>query len=205
MPFVPVADTVMAELRYSLDGQRVENTLYFSRAGGWAIADLPPLYNMLLIWWTTELSQNISDDCVFNEIAFTDLSDVAGFSVQIATPTPHPTGQTVFPSAPNNVSLAVSFRTLRRGRSFRGRNFVAGLADTDILQSHLAGAVVSAIEGYYADLITLAATGGWSWVVVSRISGGDDRVAGIATPISSVIVLDDVVDSQRRRLPGRGT
>jgi len=46
--------------------------------------------------------------------------------------------------------------------------------------------------------------------VASRFSGVDGdgkpipRTAGVVTPISNVIVVDRVLDSQRRRLPGRG-
>jgi len=51
---------------------------------------------------------------------------------------------------------------------------------------------------------------GWEWVVVSRYSGTDvnddpvPRVTGIATLVSNVLFTNNTVDSQRRRLPGRG-
>jgi hypothetical protein len=45
---------------------------------------------------------------------------------------------------------------------------------------------------------------------VSRYSGiGTDgkpipRTEGIATPVTQVVITDHTIDSQRRRLPGRG-
>jgi hypothetical protein len=46
--------------------------------------------------------------------------------------------------------------------------------------------------------------------VASRFSGVDSngkpipRSEGIGTPITSVTVVDPIIDNQRRRLPGRG-
>jgi len=54
-------------------------------------------------------------------------------------------------------------------------------------------------------------SGDFTWVVVSRFSGVDPdtgkpipREAGVATPVLAPLVTDLTVDSQRRRLPGRG-
>jgi len=47
-------------------------------------------------------------------------------------------------------------------------------------------------------------------VVVSRFSGVDadghpiPRTTGVSTLVASVAIVDPVIDSQRRRLPGRG-
>jgi hypothetical protein len=42
-------------------------------------------------------------------------------------------------------------------------------------------------------------------VVVSRYHLGAPRVTGIATPVITYLATDNNVDSQRRRLTGRGT
>lgn len=50
----------------------------------------------------------------------------------------------------------------------------------------------------------------WSWVVVSRFSGVDSlgkpipRSSGVVELVVDAIFVDNIVDSQRRRLPGRG-
>jgi hypothetical protein len=44
-----------------------------------------------------------------------------------------------------------------------------------------------------------------TWVVVSRFSGGVERVTGVTTPVVQAAYHDLNLDSQRRRLTGRGT
>ena len=62
----------------------------------------------------------------------------------------------------------------------------------------------------YEGLPSVATVAGYTWVVASRFSGVDaegdpiPRAAGITTPITTVLIVDNLVDSQRRRLSGRG-
>ena len=115
-----------------LDSQRVENTLYFYKVTGWTAADVPVVFNALLVWWNTYYSVPVSNQLSLNEIKVTDLSSDVGFSFEIPTPTPKPTGDSAEPAAPNNVALCISFRTASRGRSSRGRNYVPGIPKTAI-------------------------------------------------------------------------
>jgi hypothetical protein len=71
------------------------------------------------------------------------------------------------------------------------------------------GSVASA----YAMLVapSTALPGGWTWVVVSRFSGTDPitgrpvpRVAGIFHEVFSAYFVDQIVDSQKTRLPKHG-
>jgi hypothetical protein len=41
-------------------------------------------------------------------------------------------------------------------------------------------------------------------VVVSRYSNGQPRAVGVATPVTSALLVDTRVDTQRRRLVGIG-
>jgi hypothetical protein len=205
MAFVPVPDTILVEMRMLLDSQRVENTLYFRKTGGWIIADVTPLVNALIIWWQASLGAVLSTGLTLREIAVTDLSSLTGFSVSQTPPTPLPTGSDGGEHEPNNVALCVSFRTLSRGRSFRGRNYVTGLPESRVSGSFVSDATVAAIQAAYQLLPGIAVTAGCIWVVVSRFTAGAPRVTGITTEIDSVVVIDNVVDSQRRRLPGRGS
>jgi hypothetical protein len=118
-------------------------------------------------------------------------------------------------STPNIYALGstfvVSFRTDLRGRSFRGRNYVIGLTEDMVDGNSLEAGVSEPWRLAYAHLGTLVADIDWTWVVVSRFSGVSGsppeptpRVAGVTTPITSVVVVDQFIDSQRRRLSGRG-
>jgi hypothetical protein len=117
-------------------------------------------------------------------------------------------------SFPGNVTMAVSFRTSAAGRSGRGRNYVPGLVDlrdgNSLLDDTYAGQVITAWQGLRA----IAGDDGWSQVVVSRFSGSTivdgkkvptPRAAGVTNVVTSTLLTDRTLDSQRRRLPGRGS
>lgn len=204
MPFVPVPETIQVEMRMRLDGQKVENTLYFHKIGGWSAADVPVAYNALLLWWNNNYAVPLSSALTLNEIAIKDLSSETGFGFEISTPVPKPAGDSAEPALPNNVALCVSFRTASRGRSFRGRNFVPGLPRTSVTQNTVDSTQAGLISDAYNELLTVADSLGADWVVVSRFSGNAPRVTGVHTVITGATIVDLTVDSQRRRLPGRG-
>jgi len=210
MPFVPVPNAALVELRMLLFGQKVENTLWFFSPTPWDLSLLTQLNNDMTAWWVDEYADCISDNCTLREIACTDMSSPTG--PQVVLPPPEPASGTITgPSLPNNVTLTVSFRTSNRGRSFRGRNYIAGLAEAsntaNEMDASYIGTVISAYETLLAEGGALTAG---TWVVASRFSGIDSegkpipREEGITTPITSVTVVDNIIDSQRRRLPGRG-
>lgn len=203
MAFVPVANTLMIEFRMTVADQQVENTLY-------ARAPAPPSYNgavalagILETWWETYMAPTLSQGISLHEIYITDLTSANSFTVT-HTVSPVIPGTVANAVLPNNVALAVSFRTAQRGRSYRGRNYICGLAENQVTDSTVNGAVSTALIGAYNQFKIALDAEIYEWVVVSRYSAGQPRTNGIATPVTAVAVVDLTVDSQRRRLPGRG-
>lgn len=194
-----------------LDGQRIENTLYFFNPGGSTLASLISLGSDLEGWWTLNCAPLLPVDVVLNEITLTDLSTATGLQVTraLSTPVAGTLGQ---PALPNNVSLAVSFRSAIRGRSYRGRNYIPCLTEAQVANSAVTQVVADAWRDAYAAILVAVSGPGdpYVWVVVSRYSGVDadgkpiPRVTGNAEPVNAVVVVDRTVDSMRRRLPGRG-
>lgn len=205
MAFVPVNDTVSAEIRMTLDGQKIENTLYFHKVGGWEVPDTTDLGGDLLIWWNTYYRVPLSNRVALREIYLTDLSSEDSFTVTQPAPAPAPVGPHDLEPAPNNVCLCVSFRTARRGRSYRGRNYISGFPRDFISSNDLDTAKVEQVITAYEALFPVMSAWGGEWVVVSRFHDNAPRVMGVHQPILAVVVTDPTVDSQRRRLPGRGT
>jgi len=211
MAFIPVANTVEFEMRMLCDGQKVENTLYFGRNFAPTAAQMLALATLLANWWGTEYANFVADTVDLVEVYATDLTSVSGPTVSYVPPSTI-SGSLALEVEPNNVSLCVSFRTANRGRSFRGRNYVVGLTEPALVKSTVQPSTVTAILAAYNQLLSIGTASGWSWEVVSRFSGVDPttgkpipRTTGVRTPITSVVVVDPVADSQRRRLPGRGS
>ena len=193
----------MVEVRQTLDGQRIENTLFFQHAGAIAPTDLVGLADNIRDWWAAELLPIQADALALVEVYCTDLTSETSETHTLAV-VPQLPGAVTSPAQPNNVALCVSFRTSNRGRFARGRNYVAGLTEGQVTGSRVAISTADDIVLAYNAMGTYLDPS-WTWVVCSRVAAGVPRAAGFNSPVVSAIVVDNVVDSQRRRLPGRGT
>lgn len=211
MAFVPAVNTVLAEMRMLFDGQRIENTLWFFNPAGPDASNMTALASDLEGWWVTNCAPLLPVDVLLNEIVVTDMTTNTGLQVTnaLSGPAAGTLGQAALP---NNVTMAVSFRTALRGRSFRGRNYIPALTEGQVTNNTVNGSVADAWRAAYQDILTTVAggIGGWVWAVVSRFSGVDGdgdpipRPTAGVIPITTVVVTDTTIDSMRRRLPGRG-
>lgn len=209
MPFVPVANTIQVDVIYLLDNQRVENTLYFEDPDGWNIGKIIDFLDQLNTLIQTDLLPFLASSIQLIEIIgrLLDTASSIGFSYPV---TPPVSGGVSGNAAPNNVTYTISFKTGLTGRSFRGRNYVPGLAGSSVTSNTIGSTARTGILAFYNALKAMASENATPWVVVSRYSGVDGdghaipRVAGVTTPVQSVSTFDTTVDSQRRRLPGRG-
>lgn len=210
MPFVPVPNTVLAEVRMLFSSQKIENTLWFDLGVTPAPTDMNALANGLASWWVNDYSPLVSIGVQLREVVVTDMSSATGPQVSFTPVTPA-FGLNTSAVKPSNAAAVVSFRTASRGRSFRGRNYIPGLTQDTLAGDTLQTAFIAdAIEAYEQLLPGGTAEFPGTWVVASRFHGVDSdghpipRTTGIATPVTNVVIVDNVVDSQRRRLPGRG-
>jgi len=210
MPFVPVENTALVEVRMSLAEQKVENTLWVLNSEPWDGGSLEELCSEVVTWWGASYATITTDQVLLREVVATDQTSLTSATASVSGDSAP--GSHIGGTLPGNCSLAVSFRTAMRGRSFRGRNFVVGIpleemSSTNQVQTEYQSAVKDAYDAF----ATAISTASWTWVVASRFSGVDPdthlpipREAGVTTPITSVIVVDSIIDSQRRRLTGRG-
>lgn len=204
MAFIPVAGVLEAEIRMSLDDQLVENTLYFKPTPDSEAGTPIALAADLLVWWTVSMAPALSDNTFLREIYVTDLTTATSGAATQPAPAPAPHGGRTGAPSPNNVSLAVSFRTAQRGRSFRGRNYIAGINEPDTEWNQISATLEGLILAGYNELLSAPFSTDWQWGVVSRFANKAPRAAGVFTPITAVTIVDRTIDSQRRRLPSRG-
>lgn len=210
MPFVPVENTALVEIRMLSQGQQVENTLWFELATEIDSVSLGALLDAVHLWWSSDIAPLTSSRVEVTEYVGTDQTTATAIQVSLPGDVTDVGGNT--PNAmPLGTTFVVSFRTNLRGRSFRGRNYVVGLTEDQVDGNSLEAGVGELWRAAYENLIGVAAGVDWSWVVASRFSGVSGspptptpRVAGLTTPVTSVVVVDDFIDSQRRRLSGRG-
>jgi len=211
MAFVPVPDTIEVETVFELYGQVVENTSYFTNAAGWDETSITDFLTALRTLISTDLMPLLAAAIKFTRLVGTLLDAVDSLGIVMSV-TPPVSGSAGGAGLPNNSAYVVTFNTATRGRGGRGRNYIAGLTINDEVDANtVTGDFRTGLLSYYTALRALGSENGATMVVVSRFSGVDSdgkpipRVTGLARPITSFSTFDTTLDSQRRRLPGRGT
>lgn len=205
MPFITIANVIMVEVRQTWNEQRVENTLYFHKTSSIAPGDPQAVADAVRDYWTTNMLPYMSTKVSLREVYARDMTAAFGFEAT-STPIPAPTGANDSPSLPNNCSIVISFRSGITGRGSRGRNYWVGLTENQVTDNEVLPAPLGVFTAAYAGMIGPAAVlPGFQWVVVSRYLNKNPRSGGgQALNVEQVTVTDATVDSQRRRLPGRG-
>jgi len=201
-PYIPVEDTAEVRMAYVTLGGVANNVINFRKSGGWDATSLGDLAQAVSDAWETEVSPRVSEDISLDSVTATDLSSATGPQVTLPAGI---SGANAQPVAPNNVTLAVSFHTNTRGRSYRGRLYHVGMSQSQITGDSIGDAGATATQEAYSDFfdsITTAVSGA-EHVVVSRCQDDTWLTDGIATPVTAYSV-EPTVDSQRRRLAGRG-
>lgn len=193
-----VAEVLM---NFTYQGEPAQNTLYFLNVLEPTETNLADLAQALYGVWETVAAPFCPSSVTLNNIEANSL-DQAEAPTFTYTPPTAKSGEDILPAASNNVTIAVSFRTGLGGRSRRGRNYWVGLLEANVNNNRLDSSVRTAILGYYSGMIgDEAVAPGWRWGVYSRFSNKTPRLTGLFTPITSVVFTNDVVDSQRNRLP----
>ncbi len=204
-PLPPVASTSRVVLEWTWAGQLCANVLHYLNTTGSGGPQAADIGAKIVGNFNTATRAVITTGCALTRIGVTPLDPSPPPSQDYATGLPL-AGTSGSPSMPNNVTAAASFRTAFRGRSFRGRAFVVGLTEAGITANAIEPTVITAWLNFWEAMRVLEPTGGeatYQLAVVSYMSGGVLRPVPIATPVTS-ITMDGIVDTQRRRLPGRG-
>lgn len=201
MPFIPVDKAIEGILVYNLFGQRCINTLWFKCATNPTLQDLQDTLTVLKTFWS-QLRTASSNELSIEQVEAHDRTAQVGLFL-VDTNIISPSGGQPLPSSPGNVSLTMRFNTGYGGRSARGRNYCLGIPSQWVANNEVGAPYNPAVLSYYNAIITEAGNVGLTWCVASRYHNHAPRPLGVMTPITGV-ATDWVVDSQRRRLTGRG-
>ena len=203
-PFIPFAGVAKAEFRYTLAGQQVENVIYVKGESTPMSTDsMRSIGDVLSAWYTVNEAPLVVTHIVLNEIKLTAMDTFDGPALSYTDGLPV-AGTSTGTGLPNNVSLAVKLSSESRGRSATGRWFIAGipvgvLSDANTVSSGWAGFQKAAFDA----LILAFGSTTFRWVIASYRTHNEWRTVGATHDVSGISV-DRTVDSQRRRLPGRG-
>lgn len=203
MPFIPAENVVKLEAVLIYGGQYCENVYNYQLEVAPTAEIMEDLAAAFKASWNTNFKPAVPATCSLVMIRCTDLSSESGPAIEYTTGLPI-VGTQGNPQLPNNVTFVVKWTTALRGRSYRGRTYHVGLAEDQVVGNSLGTGYDVTFGAIYADLISLFAdVYPAQLVVLSRYHNNAPRSSCVATPVLSAYV-DTTLDSQRRRLPGRG-
>ena len=188
----------------SWNGQLYNNVTYWDQdSGAWDAADLVNLAVAYGTWVQEELAPILSEAIQFTRVdALSMVGPEAPFgNLVFGAPV---VGGLEVESVSNSLAACLTITTPFSGRSSRGRQYVGGLAAADVVENVIQPAKVAALNNAFAELIDGAGFDGFHLGVYSQFSGGEERPAGVFRRAISIQLRDNIIDSQRRRLPGRG-
>jgi len=192
-PVFPTAYQV--EVRGHLFGQEVENVWHVL---GDDPFDAGVASGVAGIFQTAyaAIMDPLSQDYTVNEIFVHNLAGTASGEFTLAVIPAQAGGQPVG-SEPGNVAFCVSLRTALAGRRFRGRKYFAGIPTGSVVANLLDVDIANEIVTQVAILMANLAANSTPMCVFSP--------TGLTlTTVTAITYVDLVVDSQRRRLTGRG-
>lgn len=180
-----------------------QNVFHIAGAGAFTETTLNAAAEVYRNWFNTTGKPLVSASLDLVKILTRDLTIQFGPGTEYTDGLPI-TGTRAGNLLPFNCTAAVKWTTGYRGRSYRGRTFHIGLVESDEAFSELTSGVITALKAGYEDLLDAYNAVGLQMVVASRITNGAERDHGLATAITGVHVNGEI-DSQRRRLPTRGS
>jgi hypothetical protein len=199
MAYVPGTNVLQIDLLQNLFTRTIENTLYLKRSTAIDDASFDDVCTWLRTGLIDELVGGQANDLTWTAIVGTDLTTATSPVRTLVFSSPVPGLQSGEP-LPANCAAAVSFRTAARGRSARGRNYVAGLLESYVTFNVIDSTIIDLYVGSYEHFRTSSdKPAGWDWGVFSRFHAGAPRTAGLFQPITSCISSSPRVDSQRKR------
>lgn len=202
--FIPANGVFNFKIWFDQFGSKMMNNLNILSGGGSAQADMDRIQLKLLDWLTTQWKPGHSNtaSCALMQGLYLGVE----FGIQkdyLVSPTV--VGTLGTPSLPANVTVAVKLTTGIGGRSARGRIYTVGMNSASVSGNSLAAGAPAAFAAIYNSLITKLAAGGTvdKLAIVSYCSNGFWRINAQVLPVLSAS-CDVNLDSQRRRLTGRG-
>jgi hypothetical protein len=203
MAFIPVPNGIQLCFLFTADSQEWQFCITLKKSTGAPNAqDLEDIATQGASWWVNDLRDLIAPAATLGEVVTTDLTSQGAPQHRLAVGT---TGNAASGSPPLNAAAVVSHRTAKRGRSYRGRSYLScfPLGQTDsanILDATYCSDLATAFETIASTLDAL----GFDHVVASKQHNGTPTNPAETNEVIEYVV-DQFIDSQRRRLTGRGS
>jgi hypothetical protein len=203
MAFQPAPACASAILRYTsavTGGFLFANVLNFKSGTdtNFTVGDLENLGDAIASWWASNVEALMSDGVSLQSIQLRGLeSQEAAYTTMVY----NYQGNVTSPRLPMNAAAVLTLRTSFTGRSARGRIYHAGLCEVQVGGDNLNSPFATALQTAYAALPTdVESNVGAQLCVLSRFNNGAMRPTAVPYVVTSVLLRDARIDTQRRRL-----
>jgi hypothetical protein len=203
MVFIPVPNAAEVLMNFTWNGEQVKMVF----GVGWeaepdsaAMLDIADDFDT---WHNTNLKAAQTTEITLDSIDVIPQWDNTAPSVTKILTTPRP-GTATGDSVPNNAAPCITLLTGLRGRSYRGRKYIPGYPETNVDGSLVGLSNLSALLTIMGAIVPLLSADDAALGVISRQLNNVARVIGVITAVTA-FKADQIIDSQRRRLPGRGS
>jgi hypothetical protein len=202
MAFIPAPNCAEMVLIFTMGNQICANVFHLKGETPFDATSLATMAVLFRNWWNTNMKTKCNSAVSLDRIRGRALDTDHSPAVEVTDGMPI-VGNSTFQAMPNNVTVAVKWQTGLSGRSYRGRTYHIGLTEEHVSANEVTPGAIAALTTAYNALLTAVNETPYSLVVLSRYSGNQPRETAVATEIDGV-AIDTFIDSQRRRLPGRG-
>lgn len=203
MAFIPATNTIKAEMRFTYQLQACENVIHFKKGSPVEEADFDVIGNNIVTAWDANIKPAMGSDLSLDSIKFTDLTSETGPTKVYTSGLPSAGTMVSFHSLPSNVTVVASLKSIKRGRSYQGRFYHIGLDETHVDGNYVNLPMRATILLFLETVMGESAVEGYDLSIVSYYHNNAPRISAEVTPVATIFV-GGTLDSQRRRLPGRG-
>lgn len=198
MPFLPTPGGVRIVLRHVQGPREWVNVMHSQTAPGPDAETLEFIAQTFYDAWAANIMPLMAPASVLVEAKAYSLdavdAPIASVSPEVGTP-----GLSTGEPLPLQSAAVATLRTANRGRSGRGRIYIAGWPETASNQSELVPGFLSnlgaALDDFQADLASQLIP----LCVLSQQIGGNKRTEGLLQVVTDIVVRNGVFGSQRRR------
>lgn len=203
MAFQSVPDVAQIDIVFLQNGQTMQNSFYGFHPGGYSLVDLQALADDIDLAVDTVWLARLPDQCTYVR------TDVRGLEFEndlVATQNANSgPGADVSAPLPNNVTFAIKKSSGLTGRAARGRTYWVAIpqnklnaSDENTLDATYINFIVASVDVIRTNI---ASVGTWEAKLVSRFLDGVKRDTGVTFPWLSTSNVNNVIDTQRGRLP----
>jgi len=200
MGFQKVVNTAEIVIEFLLNTKTVKNVLYAELLGGYNLADLTILADVVdanvAAAWLNDMTVDI--DYVQTIVRGLEFEN----DQEVTVNTGAGPGTNLAGALPGNVTIAIKKTSGKTGRSARGRLYWNGVPST-FLSANENQMIQANLDDIVANLGSMRASINgtiWTSVLVSRFTAGAERPQGITFPWLGESAVNRNMDSQRRRL-----